>query len=137
MLSSIVLVWARAATMVHVFYPADGAIAWTALATFLVVGSAVGAIFRTVVFTARAFSLPIIKDREVDAVTAVLSSAKAVLRNKPAMLVWALLIMTGVAVGFVTAMLALAIIVPWLGHATWHGYHRILDVSQWPQGGVW
>lgn len=127
------LVWARAATMVHVFFPVDGAIAWTELATFLAVGSAVGAIFCAVVFTASAFSLPMIKDREVDAVTAVLSSANAVLRNKPAMLVWALLIMTGVAVGFMTAMLALAVIVPWLGHATWHGYRRILDVSQWPR----
>lgn len=127
------LVWARAATMVHVFFPVEGEIAWVDLATFLAVGSAVGAIFCAVVFTASAFSLPMMKDREVDAVTAVLSSANAVLRNKAAMFVWALLIVAGIALSIATALLGLAVIVPWLGHATWHGYRAAIDASQWPK----
>lgn len=127
------LVWARAATMVHVFFPVEGEIAWTELATFLAVGSAVGALFCAVVFTASAFSLPMVKDREVDTVTAVLSSANAVLRNKPAMVVWALLIVAGVAASIATALLGLIVIVPWLGHATWHAYRRTLDASAWPE----
>lgn len=125
------LVWARAASMVHIFFPVEGGAGWTALATFLLVGSAVGSIFCALVFTAAAFSLPMIKDREVDMVTAVLSSANAVLRNKATMFVWALIIIAGVAVGFVTALFGLAVIVPWLGHATWHAYRAAVDASAW------
>lgn len=126
------LVWARAATMVHVFFPVEGEAGWRDLAMFLTVGSAVGSIFCAIVFTASAFSLPMIKDREVDAVTAVLSSANAVLRNKPAMFVWAVLIVAGVAVSFVTALVGLVVVIPWLGHATWHAYRATLDVDRWP-----
>lgn len=127
------LVWARAATMVHVFFPVDGDIAWTELATFLAVGSAVGAIFCAIVFIASAFSLPMIKDREVDAVTAVLSSANAVLRNKPAMLVWASIIVVGVALCIASALAGLVVVIPWLGHATWHGYRAAVDATRWPE----
>ena len=56
------------------------------LALFLGIGTAIGAIFSTVVFTASAFSLPMIMHRKVDAITAVLTSVNAVLRNKTAML---------------------------------------------------
>lgn len=73
-----------------------------------------------------------IKDREVDAVTAVMSSANAVLRNKPAMLVWALCIVCGAAASIATRLTGFALIAPWLGYATWHAYRRVMEVSRWP-----
>lgn len=126
------LVWARAASMVHVFFPVNGDIGWAGIAVFLTVGSMVGSIFCAVIFTASAFSLPMIKDRDTDAITAVLSSANAVLRNKGPMAVWAVIIVAGVAIGFATALVGLAVTVPLLGHATWHAYSDTIDASRWP-----
>ena len=126
------LVWARAASMVHVFFPVGGQAGWSEFALFLLVGSAVGSIFCGVIFTVSAFSLPMLKDRETDAITAALSSANAVLRNKGPMAVWAAIIVAGVAIGFATALIGLAITVPLLGHATWHAYRDAVDASRWP-----
>lgn len=126
------LVWARAGSMVHVFFPAGGGADWKALALFLGIGSAVGSIFALLAFVFSAFSLPMICDRETDAVTAIVTSVNAVLRNKPAMAVWALLIVVLTGVGFATALLGLAVTIPVLGHATWHAYRDTIDASAWP-----
>lgn len=127
------LVWARAATMVHIFFPIKSNYSLGDLAIFLGIGSAVGAIFATVVFTASAFSLPMIMDRKVDAITAVITSANAVLRNKLTMLVWALCIFTCIALSFATALLGFVVFLPLLGHATWHAYRDTVDASAWPE----
>lgn len=126
------LVWARAGSMVHVFFPVQGNPALRDLATFLAIGSAVGSIFALLTFTFSAFSLPMICDRETDAVTAIVTSVNAVLRNKRAMAVWVALIVGLTAIGFATAMVGLAITIPILGHATWHGYRETVDASAWP-----
>lgn len=126
------LVWARAATMVHIFFPMESDYHLADLALFLGVGSLVGLLFTAVVFTASAFSLPMIMDRKVDAITAVITSTNAVLRNKTAMLVWALTIFGCVALGFATGLLGFIFLLPLLGHATWHAYRDTIDASAWP-----
>lgn len=126
------LVWARAGSMVHVFFPDSGALDLWKLVMFLAIGSAVGSIFALLTFVFSAFSLPMICDREADAVTAIVTSVNAVLRNKRVMAVWALLIVGLTAIGFVTALLGLAITIPVLGHATWHAYRDAIDASAWP-----
>ncbi|MBX3661142.1 MAG: DUF2189 domain-containing protein [Burkholderiales bacterium] len=127
------LIWARAGSMVHVFFPAGGGSDWRELALFLGIGSAVGSIFALLAFVFSAFSLPMICDRETDAVTAIVTSVNAVLRNKPAMAVWALLIVLLTGIGFATALLGLAVTIPVLGHATWHAYRDTIDASAWPE----
>ena len=127
------LVWARAGSMLHVFFPVEAHPDWRQLAGFLAIGSAVGSVFALVTFAFSAFSLPMICDRDADAITAVVTSVNAVLRNKPAMLVWILLIVLLTAVGFATVLLGLAITVPLLGYATWHGYRETIDASAWPR----
>lgn len=131
----VTLLWARAATMVHVFFPESSEASLLDFATYLAVGTAVGAFFCAVIFVGSAFSLPMLHDRDVDAVTAVLSSVNAVLRNKPAMAVWALIIGLAVVLGFVTALLGLTVVLPLIAYATWHGYRRTVDASAWPQRG--
>lgn len=126
------LVWARAGSMVHVFFPVQGNPELRDLVTFLAIGSAVGSIFALLTFTFSAFSLPMICEREADAVTAIVTSVNAVLRNKRAMLVWVALIVGLTAIGFATALVGLAITIPVLGHATWHGYRETVDASAWP-----
>lgn len=129
----IFLVWARAASMVHVFFPVEAHPHLTDLALFLTVGSLVGALFATLVFTASAFSLPMMLDRRVDTVTAVLTSVNAVMTNKAALLLWALFIVLALVIGFMTAFLGLAVLMPVIGYATWHGYRATIDPRLWPE----
>jgi uncharacterized membrane protein len=89
--------------------------------------------FAAFVFCISAFSLPMIADRDTDTVTAVVTSFNAVLRNKTAMVVWALLIVAAVAAGFVSAFIGLVITIPLIGHATWHAYQETIDSSAWPR----
>jgi uncharacterized membrane protein len=93
----------------------------------------VGAVFAGLVFSASAFSLPMMLDRKVDTVTAVLTSVNAVLRNKGPMLIWAMIIVTSVALSFATAFLGLAVLMPVIGYATWHGYRDSIQAEQWPE----
>jgi len=130
----IFLVWARAGSMVHILYPDESNPGWNDLILFLGVGSAVGSIFATIMFCASAFSLPMILDRKVDVVTAVVTSINAVLRNKLAMLVWVTIIVACIAVGFATALIGLVVVLPLLGHATWHAYQETIDASAWEKG---
>jgi uncharacterized membrane protein len=133
MLLVVFLVWARAGSMVHVFFPMEANPDLAALATYLTIGSAIGSVFAAITFAAAAFSLPMIMHRDVDAVTAVVTSINAVLRNKPAMLVWVALIVVCLLFGFATAFLGLIIVIPLLGHATWHAYLETIDASGFPR----
>jgi uncharacterized membrane protein len=126
------LIWARAATMIHVFFPTGSDPSPEDLMMFLGVGTSVGALFSAIVFAASAFSLPMILDRETDMVTAVITSVNAVLRNKPVMIVWAMCIGACVLVGFATAYLGFAVLLPLLGHATWHAYKATIRADDWP-----
>jgi uncharacterized membrane protein len=128
----IFLVWARAGSMVHVFFPVESRPETIQLLRFLAIGSAVGSIFAAITFAASAFSLPMLMDRKADTVTAVVSSVNATLRNKPAMAVWLVLIVLLTGIGFASAFVGLAVLFPLLGHATWHAYRDVIDPSAWP-----
>ena len=127
------LIWARAATAVHIFFPENAEYSITDLALFLGIGTAIGAIFSTIVFTASAFALPMIMDRKTDAITAVITSANAVLHNKKTMFVWAAIIVTCVIIGFATFFIGFIVLLPLIGHATWHAYRDTVDASEWPE----
>ncbi len=129
----IFLVWARAGAMVSIFFPEHTDFRLADLALYLSVGTAVGAVFATVTFSASAFSLPMIVHRRVDAVTAVVTSVNAVLRNKLAMMVWLAVIVAGVLVGVATAFIGLVVILPVIGHAAWHGYLDTIDAGAFPR----
>lgn len=132
----VLLVWARAAATVHVFFPAEPNPGIDQLLPFLGIGSVVGAVFASIVFAASAFSLPMILDRKVDAITASVTSINAVLRNKKPMLLWAGLIGLSVLLGFATACVGFAVLLPLIGHATWHAYQETIDAAAWPQDSV-
>ena len=130
----IFLVWSRAAVIVTaVMYPTDGNPTTAELVSFLAFGSGVGAIFAAVTFSASAFSLPMIMHRDVDSVTAIVTSVNAVLRNKGAMIVWLSIIVVALALGVVTAFVGLIVMIPVIGYATWHGYEETIDASAFPR----
>ncbi|MGD2119147.1 MAG: DUF2189 domain-containing protein [Chromatiales bacterium] len=127
------LLWARAGSAIHIFFPMQDKPSVTDLLAFFGVGSAVGAVFATVAFCASAFSLPMMLDRRVDAVTAVITSVNAVLRNKLAMFIWAGIIVVTVLLGLVTALLGFAVLMPVIGYATWHGYRQTIIADEWTE----
>ena len=129
----IFMVWARAGMMLSVFLPSAAEPGLTDLVTFLGIGSVIGAFFAAVTFTASAFALPMIMHRDVDTVTAVVTSVNAVLRNKFAMALWLLLIVAGLALGLLTAFLGLIVLLPIIGYGAWHGYLETIDASQFPR----
>jgi uncharacterized membrane protein len=127
----VLMLWSRAGMMVNAFVPIEDG-QWLSLLEFLLIGSAAGSVFAVFTFATAVFSLPMIADRDVDMVTAGISSANAVLRNKAVMLLWAALIAALTLVGFLTAYLGLVVIMPWLAYAAWHAYLETLDASDWP-----
>jgi uncharacterized membrane protein len=130
------LVWARAGAMVSVFFPMRGNPTLADLTVYLSVGSAVGAIFAILTFSISAFSLPMIMHRRVDAVTAVITSINAVLRNKLPMMIWLGIIVVALIIGAATAFIGLAVLLPVIGHAVWHGYLETIDASEFPRHGI-
>ncbi|ABS63143.1 integral membrane-like protein [Parvibaculum lavamentivorans DS-1] len=96
--------------------------------TLLVVGTAAGAVLAFVVFSISAISAPLLLARDIDAVTAVLTSIEAVRHNFWPMLLWAWIVTLLTAFGIASGFLGLVVIFPLLGHATWHA-HRALAGS--------
>jgi uncharacterized membrane protein len=92
----------------------------------LLVYFAVGGIFAFTVFVFGIVTAPMLLDRDVDVVTAALTSLRACLANPGATLVWAAMIAVLTAIGFATLMLGLVIIFPLLGHASWHAYRDLV-----------
>jgi uncharacterized membrane protein len=127
------LVWIRAGSGVQVFYPESGMPTRGELFGFFAIGTMVGSLFALVTFAASAFSLPMLIDRRVDSVTAVVTSVNAVLRNKTVMLLWAAIIVASVAIGFATALIGLIVTMPLIGHASWHAYRDTIDSTEWPE----
>jgi len=128
----VLFTWSRSGMMVSAFMPIEPDNIQS-LIEFLAVGSAFGTIFAALTFATTAFSLPMIADRDVDMVTAVVSSVNAVLRNKRVALIWASLIALITLIGFATAFVGLGLLMPWLAYAAWHSYRETLDSSTWPQ----
>ena len=129
----IFLVWARAAVMVTVFFPTDGEQTIRDLLPYLAFGSLVGSVFAAVTFCASAFSLPMIMHRDVDSITAIVTSVNAVLRNKGAMFVWLTIIVASLLLGVATAFVGLIAIIPIIGYAAWHGYLETIDAEEFPR----
>lgn len=83
-------------------------------------------VLSAVVFAISVVSVPLILDLNADAATAMRTSLRVTLRDLPAMLVWASLILVLVIAGFATLLIGMALVFPLLGHATWHAYRELV-----------
>ena len=95
----------------------------------LAVGSVIGAVLALIIFAVSAISVPMLLERDVDIVTAVVASFQACLNNSAAMLLWAWLIAVLIGFGIATAFLGLIVVFPLVGHATWHAYRSLVSDS--------
>ncbi|MGB3246371.1 MAG: DUF2189 domain-containing protein [Sulfitobacter sp.] len=109
----------------QVFLSADGL-------AMIGMGSVIGGLFALLLFSVCVIGLPLLLDREVDYVTAMIHSIGLVARHPVPMLAWALAIAVLLFLGMVPGFLGLLIVMPWLGHASWHLYD-ILSHGDAPQ----
>jgi len=94
--------------------------------TMLAVGSVVGGALAMLLFSVSVISFPLLVDREVDFVTGMMTSVSAVVQNFWVMICWAAIIGFLTVVAMLPLFLGLLVILPVLGHATWHLYRRVL-----------
>ena len=95
-------------------------------------GLVVGALFAWVVLAVSVASLPMLVDCDVSASEAVSTSWRAAHANKGEMIRWGLTVVGLLVLGSIPLFLGLAIVLPWLGYATWHLYTKLVDRSAIP-----
>ena len=133
----ILLTWVRIGAMIFMLYwgleppPLRELIEATFLRPeslpFLLLGTAVGAVFATLTFAATVVSIPMLLDRpHLDVLTAIITSIRVVKENPGVMLFWAVLIAGFVGVGIATLYIGLIVTLPLVGHATWHAYRDLV-----------
>jgi uncharacterized membrane protein len=93
---------------------------------FLITYTVVGGFFAGLIFVTSAISIPMIMDRQVDAVSAGLTSIRACLQNPGVMLLWGAWITALILLAMLPYFLGLFVIGPVIGHATWHAYQHIV-----------
>ena len=95
--------------------------------TFLIVFTLVGAVVAAVVFVVSVVSIPMMLDRKIDFIMAVLTSVAAVRVNTITMVTWAALIVVFTGIGLATFYIGWAIAMPLIGHASWHAYRDLVE----------
>lgn len=92
----------------------------------LVVGNFVGFLYAAAVLALTVVSFPLLLDRDIGVVAAVQTSLRAVAANPATMAVWGLIVAVSLAIGCLPFFVGLAVVMPILGHATWHLYRKVV-----------
>ncbi|MEO8882464.1 MAG: DUF2189 domain-containing protein [Devosia sp.] len=94
--------------------------------TLIVWGNIIGFGFALVTLATTVVAFPLLIDRDVGAVSAITTSVRAFAANPGPMLLWGLLVALALLIGSIPLFIGLAVVVPILGHATWHLYRRVV-----------
>lgn len=92
----------------------------------IVVGCGVGFIFATAVLTISVVSLPMLLDRDIGAIAAIQTSIQVVRANPKTMAIWGCIVTGTLAIGCLPFFIGLAVVLPILGHSTWHLYRKVV-----------
>lgn len=135
MLTIVMLIWARASLVTFALFFSSGMPTlsnflarvvspehWDFVLTYF----AVGGLFASIVFAISVVSVPMMLDRGTDSVVAALTSVRALFENFGPLLLWALLIVVVIGLGFATLFVGLMVAAPIIGHATWHAYRDLV-----------
>ncbi|MCV0396620.1 MAG: DUF2189 domain-containing protein [Rhizobiaceae bacterium] len=95
--------------------------------TLIVLGHAIGLVFAVVVLCTTVIAFPLLLDRDVGAYEAIHASVRAVLVNPIPMAVWGFMVAALLIVGSLPLLAGLAVVLPILGHATWHLYRKVVE----------
>jgi uncharacterized membrane protein len=99
----------------------------------IIVGNGVGFLFAAAVLTISVVSFPLLLDRDVGAVVAVLTSVRATLKNPVIIAAWGLIVAALLLIGSLPLFVGLAVVMPVLGHSTWHLYRKLVEPDPRPQ----
>jgi uncharacterized membrane protein len=97
---------------------------------FLLVGNAVGAVIALAVFSFSVTSFPMLFERDCDFVTAMVTSVRVVLASPRVMVVWCALIAGLIGISLLSGFVGLLVVLPVLGHASWHLYRRCVPAAE-------
>jgi uncharacterized membrane protein len=101
--------------------------------TLIVVGNGVGFLFALVVLMISVVSFPLLLDRDIGLLAAILTSVKVVLTNPVTMAMWGLIVAGLLLIGSLPLFLGLVVVVPVLGHSTWHLYRKVVEPDPNPR----
>jgi uncharacterized membrane protein len=101
--------------------------------SLIVTGNAIGFLFALAAFALSAVSFPLLLDRNVGMAVAIVTSVKAILKNPFTMALWGLIVAAGLVLGSLPFLFGLAVVMPVLGHATWHLYRRLIAPDAGPR----
>jgi uncharacterized membrane protein len=93
----------------------------------MIVGNIIGFLLAVIVLMISVVSFPLLVDRNVSAATAVRTSIRAVLENPVTMALWGLFVVVALILGSIPFFVGLAVVLPVLGHATWHLYRKLVE----------
>jgi uncharacterized membrane protein len=93
----------------------------------ILVGNGVGLLFAILALTIGVVSFPLLLDRDVGAAVALLTSIRAVMRNPVPMAAWGLIVAILLVIGSLPLFLGLTVVMPILGHSTWHLYRKVVE----------
>ena len=99
----------------------------------IIVGNLVGFVFAVLAFSLSVVSFPLLLDRNVGAVAAALTSVRVVLTNPITMALWGLIVACSLLIGFLAVVFGLALVMPVLGHSTWHLYRKVVEPDLRPR----
>jgi uncharacterized membrane protein len=94
--------------------------------TLIILGNGIGFVFALVALSTTVIAFPLLLDRDVGAVAAVRASVQAMTLNPVPMLFWGLVVVGGLVVGSIPVLAGLIIVLPVLGHSTWHIYRKVV-----------
>lgn len=106
---------------------ADQVLTTSAGWALIIVGCGVGFLFAAAVLTISVVSFPMLLDHDVGAATAVWTSVRTVIANPTTMALWGLIVAGGLAIGSLPCLVGLAVVLPVLGHSTWHLYRKVVE----------
>ena len=103
-------------------------------ATLIAAGTGLGALFAVVVLCTSVIAFPLLLDRDVGAYVAVETSFRAVLYNRVPLFAWGLIVGACIFLGSLPLFVGLAVVLPILGHATWHLYRKLVEPASLIRG---
>jgi uncharacterized membrane protein len=95
--------------------------------SLIIVGCGVGFLFAVVALCVSVVSFPLMLDRHASAIDAIRTSLRAVMKNPIAMATWGLIVAALLVIGSLPLFVGLAVVLPVLGHATWHLYRKVVE----------
>jgi uncharacterized membrane protein len=101
--------------------------------TLIIAGNGIGFLFAAFVLTISVVSFPLLLDRDVGVVVALRTSVRAVLRNPLMMAAWGLFVAVALVIGSLPFFVGLAVVMPVLGHSTWHLYRKVVEPDLSPR----